>query len=514
MVVVSITPEIAVDNVTAYAGGLGVLEGDKFIEASKKGLDYLVLSLLYRDGYVDYEIDENGKLIAKHQRIPRDGQKLTAEDKMIITVRGDRATVVPWVYSRGSAKLVLFEVLEPLWLSQTTSRLYIENDKIQGVYKWVLLAKASAEYLRTHVGIENIDVIDLQEAYTALVIFSLPEFKNFRLIIHTPGPWGHPHIDTQIIEREFGTHIGNGIEMLTRIALQRVSKAFAVSRKHYEICRTLFYDYRDKLSYVTNGVSEDRWRHRLIKSLVSEKGGEERVLAEEFWRTHLRIKRELVETVIKRYKPGIEVEDSTPIVVWCRRITRYKRPYFISQFIEEVGRDLDVLFVVGGKPHPADSDGIRYAEEFVRLSKRYENVVYIHDYSVEIAQLLLSGGDLLTYTPFPGWEACGTSYMKAALNGVPTLGSRDGGILEMVVEGFNGWLYGLEVDTFINIYGDSRASDIDRVEYEEFRDKLLEIIRMYGSSTFKEIALNALKTSRRFTMERVLEEYYKNYNRG
>ncbi|MEM4813687.1 MAG: glycogen/starch/alpha-glucan phosphorylase, partial [Ignisphaera sp.] len=116
------------------------------------------------------------------------------------------------------------------------------------------------------------------------------------------------------------------------------------------------------------------------------------------------------------------------------------------------------------------------------------------------------------FTPFPGWEACGTSYMKAALNGVPTLSSRDGGALEFIVDGVNGWFFGSEINEFINIYSDTRVNDIDKVEYEEFSEKLVDILKSYGSIKYKEIALNVLKTSERFSIKRVLSELYKPIN--
>jgi len=69
--IVSITPEIALDHGYTFAGGLGVLEGDKFYTAGRLGLDYYVISLLYRSGYIDYSWDENGNPIPS----PRGSQK-------------------------------------------------------------------------------------------------------------------------------------------------------------------------------------------------------------------------------------------------------------------------------------------------------------------------------------------------------------------------------------------------------------------------------------------------------
>ena len=55
------------------------------------------------------------------------------------------------------------------------------------------------------------------------------------------------------------------------------------------------------------------------------------------------------------------------------------------------------------------------------------------------------------FTPFSGWEACGTSYMKALVNGIPVLSSRDGGVIEIVEDGVNGRLFGEDIHDFTNI---------------------------------------------------------------
>lgn len=512
MVVVSVTPEIALEEINCYAGGLGVLEGDKFIEASKNGFKYFVLTLLYKKGYVDYYITDDGNIIAKPQKHPIDLTKfMKAEEEFVIKIRGENVYTRPWIYTKGRAKVVFFEATCPLWLRQATERVYIEKDEESRIYKWIFLAKASAKYIKEFIGLDSVDVIDLNEAYASLLVYALPEYKNFRLIVHTPGPWGHPYISSQVLEEEFGVKIKHDSEMITRLALERVSKAYAVSRKHYEVTKILFPEFVHKFSYVTNGVSIDRWRHHVIRDLVASKGLEN-ISSEDLWRTHLKIKKELIKDLLKIYKPGLEIDETTPIAVWCRRIVRYKRPYFITWFIEDIGRDLDVVFVIGGKPHPDDRDGLHYTKKFLELSKKYDNVVFIHDYDISKAKLLLSGCDIHLFTPFPGWEACGTSYMKAALNGVPTLSSRDGGALEFIVDGVNGWFFGSEINEFINIYSDTRVNDIDKVEYEEFSEKLVDILKSYGSIKYKEIALNVLKTSERFSIKRVLSELYKPIN--
>jgi len=143
--------------------------------------------------------------------------------------------------------------------------------------------------------------------------------------------------------------------------------------------------------------------------------------------TRLEAKREL-ESLLRVYKPGVEVGNKI-VITWSRRLSRYKRPYFIARFLEE-NPDLNAIVVLAGKPHPKDPDGYKYLYWFRDLSLKLRNVVYIPDYNLEVAKILVKASDLWLFTPFSGWEACGTSYMKALVNGVPVLSSRDGGVLE------------------------------------------------------------------------------------
>lgn len=506
--IVSVVPEIGLEEMNTYAGGLGVLEGDKFIEVSNHNINYVVLTLMYKKGYVDYSISSDGSLIATPQHQSQSLNKIMKiEEEFMVKIRNENVYTRPLIYEKGSAKIVFFEALCPMWLRETVERVYIEKNEEQKIYKWIFLAKASARYIKDYIGLENVEIIDLNESYTSLLIYALPEYKNFRLIIHTPGPWGHPHIPAQILEEEFGVRTKHSSEMLTKLALERVARALTVSKKHYEVSKILFPEAVDKLSYVTNGVNINRWRHSAIQTLIKNKNLEN-ISPEDLWNVHLEIKKEFIKNMLKQYKKDLDVDESIPIVLWSRRIVRYKRPYFLIWFIEDIGKDLNVVFVLGGKPHPHDNDGICFTKKFLELSRKYENVVFIHDYDINKAKLLLSGCDIHLFTPFPGWEACGTSYMKAAANGVPTLSSKDGGALEMIIDNVNGWFFGSETQEFINIYTDRRVNDIDKTDYEEFRDKLVDIIKNYGSTKYKEIALNALKTSENFAIEKTLKKLY------
>ena len=507
MMAVSITPELALEGLNTYAGGLGVLEGDKLLEADKLNIEYRVLTLFYNKGYVSYQFDSSCNPIAKPQKKVSPQGILTLEGKFKINLRNEEISIRAWAKKLKRAKAVFFEAESPSWARDLTKRVYIEGRPEEKYLKYILLAKASAAYIRNFIGLKRVKVIDLQEAYTALLILALPEFNRFRFVIHTPGPWGHPKFPAKIIRNEFNVNLNKDTITLTEIGLKKASKVFTVSKRHYEVMRKVFPDYSNKMESVTNGISLDRWMHPLIKGLAFRKDNCSFTL-DDLWNVHITIKKELLRKlgILREFQQHLERK---PIILWARRITKYKRPYFVIRFIKEVGKELDALFILSGKAHPADKEGLNYMKEFMCLSRNLNNVVYVPDYDISKAKLLVSGSDLHLFTPFPGWEACGTSYMKTSINGVPTLSSRDGGALELIKDGMNSWFFGSEAKELIDIFHDPRAKELDERDYMDFKERLESILELYGKRSFKEISLNILRDSLKFAnIRRVLNKYY------
>jgi starch phosphorylase len=104
-----------------------------------------------------------------------------------------------------------------------------------------------------------------------------------------------------------------------------------------------------------------------------------------------------------------------------------------------------VQFIFAGKAHPRDEDGKRYIQYIIHLSKYSDlqgHLVFIENYDVHVARQMVSGCDVWLNTPRRPLEASGTSGMKAALNGVPSLSILDGWWVEGHIEGVTGWSIG------------------------------------------------------------------------
>jgi starch phosphorylase len=504
MVIVSVTMDLALEEGQTYAGGLGVLEGDKFYALGRMGIDYIVLTLFYRGGYVDY-IEHNNELIPVAQNQPIEFlDRLKPLEVFTINLKGEEVTVRPWEYTYNSARAIFFEAISPEWARVLTERLYIEKSLEEKFYKCAFLTRAAAKFIESKIGLEKIDCIDLQEAYSAFLPLILPIDNLYRLVIHTPGPWGHPVFPRELIEKEFGAKFVSPHVVLTEIGLSAAQRAFVVSTKQVDIVKKIFPQYMSKIREITNGIDLERWMDPELRRLYLDGALD----LQAFKKIHRRLKERLLN-YLKHLK---NVKDEENLVISCaRRVVKYKRPEFLVRFIEE-NRDLPVIYVLDGKAHPRDPDGIERMKLMYNLSKNYGNVFFLPIYDLKVAKALLRGSDLNVFTPFSGWEACGTSYMKSGVNGVPSLSSRDGGALELIKDGVNGWFFGKDIRELIDIYTDPRAEEINKEDYAEFKSKLLSIIKMYQEDRdkFYGIGLEAIKTfTPKVDITNTLKVYYK-----
>lgn len=472
-IVISVTPEIAIDKSNNYAGGLGTLEADKFYEMSKfKDIEYYVFSILYRNGYVKYEFDMNGNPQPMPQPQEKEFlEKLKEEEKIIIKIGDENIEVIPKIYSYGYAKAILFDINDRKW-EFLNDRVYIENSVEERFYKYIFLAKATKEYITKNIDLESINYIDLQEAYTAILPLIL-NLDKYRFVIHTPGRWGHPEFSKFLFKKEFDFDFFNDPVVLTDIGNAMANKIFCVSKKHFEIIKKMFPHFSKKIDYVTNGVNLDRWVEKEIKESFEEN----EMNIDKFTTIKERLRKRLYDFVLG-FKKHFDIKDEF-IVAWSRRMVEYKRPDFILRFIKR-NKDLNIIYVIAGKAHPHDSFGLKMMKEFYKISQENKRVVFIPEYNIDIARTIIQGVDLLLFTPLVGHEASGTSFMKAGANGTLTLCSHDGSVPEIVENDKNSW-----------IFGDDKNSS-----YELFENKLKEIYRIFAEKRdyYNALCVNAISS--------------------
>jgi starch phosphorylase len=315
---------------------------------------------------------------------------------------------------------------------------------------------------------------------------------------HTPVPAGHDVFSFQLIEKYFHSYWPDlGLDRDTFFQLgihpEKPSKGFnmtafalrlsgcrnAVSKQHAQVSRemwrSLWPDVAEDqvpIDYVTNGVHVPTWIEPKIKLLLDKYLGADwldkhddpaiwqlldNVPDTELWQTHYWLKVKLIDAIRERVRQrwangdtsvsimltgGAFLEPSVLTLGFARRFATYKRALLIFQDLERLKKHFKdrwrpIQIIFAGKAHPADDPGKVILQKLINLSRDPRiggRVAFIEDYGEQLAQYLVHGVDIWLNTPLPPLEACGTSGMKAALNGVPHLSILDG----WWREGFNG----------------------------------------------------------------------------
>jgi starch phosphorylase len=315
---------------------------------------------------------------------------------------------------------------------------------------------------------------------------------------HTPVPAGIDRFDVELVRAHVTdallpgvpparvlalgaeAHDGGdpGVFNMALMGLRLAQRANGVSQLHGEVSRGMFaglwpgFDTDEvPITSVTNGVHAPTWTDPMLMSLASERLGtwdttqadwsSPAVTDGDLWDVRGRMRRQLVADARRRVtrawreqNPGgvepdwlDDVLDPEVLTIgFARRVPTYKRLTLMLHDRERLRRiltdpDRPVQIVVAGKSHPADDEGKRLIQELVRFAAEpgiRGRLVFLPDYDIGMAQLLYPGTDVWLNNPLRPLEACGTSGMKAALNGALNLSILDGWWNEYF-DGGNGW---------------------------------------------------------------------------
>jgi len=307
----------------------------------------------------------------------------------------------------------------------------------------------------------------------------------------------------------------NGLLNMTYLALRFSRYVNGVAMRHGEVSHGMFPGY--PVHAITNGVDAGRWVSPEFQQLFDNRIPEWRrdnlyfryavkMDSAEICDAHQAAKRSLLKAL--RDKTGASLDEKTLTIGFARRATQYKRmellfsqPDRLRHISNQVGR---LQIVYGGKAHPKDEDGkaaIRAVFAAAASLQGSIEVAYVENYDAEWGALLTSGVDLWLNTPHRPFEASGTSGMKAAMNGVPSLSILDGWWIEGCIEGVTGWAIGSE-ELPDDDQGDEIASLYDQLEraivpmYYGSPRKYFELMRSV-------IALNASF----FNTQRMVRQY-------
>ncbi len=243
---------------------------------------------------------------------------------------------------------------------------------------------------------------------------------------------------------------------LTQLALSLSTYVNGVAKVHGETSRQMFPHV--PIEAITNGVHAGTWTSPAFQQLFDRYipswrednyslRGALGLPAEDVWSAHLIAKHELFEEV--RKKTGLNFDDEVFTIGFARRATGYKRADLIladldrlRQIVKNAGA---FQIIYAGKAHPNDGGGkdiIRHIFQAKKALRKAVPIVFLDDYNLDLGGKITSGVDLWLNTPQFPLEASGTSGMKAALNGVPSLSILDGWWVEGHIEGVTGWSIG------------------------------------------------------------------------
>lgn len=474
-----------------YSGGLGILAGDTLRSAADLGVQMVAVSLLHRKGYFRQHVDENGNQF--EESAPWSPEQFLEPMKPVITVciAGREVRVRAWRYviegvTGHIVPVYLLDTSLPentAWDQTLTDNLY-GGDTYYRLCQEAILGIGGVELL-PKLGHHHIGSYHMNEGHSALLGVALVEqglgarplrsatdedilAARHKIVFttHTPVPAGHDQFPLEMVREVLGEDRAWAVQRtgacpdgplnMTLLALFSSRYINGVAMRHGEVSRSMFPQY--PIRAITNGVHAATWTTAPFRQLYDRHIPEWKhdnlylryalgIPVEEIREAHLEAKKALVGEVQRR--TGQVLDPSVMTIGFARRAATYKRGDLIfrdSDRLRWIARTVGGLQIVfGGKAHPRDGGGkelIRRITQHARALHGQIRVVYVEDFDWQWAPLLYSGVDLWLNTPKRPQEASGTSGMKAALNGVPSLSILDGWWIEGCLEGVTGWGFG------------------------------------------------------------------------
>ncbi len=503
------TMEVALDpDIPSYSGGLGVLAGDMLRACADLHVPVVGVSMLWRKGYFEQVLDAQGiqreRPVAHfdparllHPLAPR--VEVSIEDRLV--------RIRAWQYDCGDPDFRVPVILLDTNVDENSEYDRSLTDSLYGGNQSYRLAQEAVlgiggVRMLQALGYCGIQRFHMNEGHASLLTLELLnwqggtapsdwDFEDVRqrciFTTHTPVPAGHDQFEWSSVEQiarltvpaEVARMLGGKKRLnMTLLGLNLSRYVNGVAQRHEEVSREMFPGY--PIHHITNGVHSTTWTCESFQRLYDEYIPDWRkdpamlrkalsIPNEKISDAHAEAKTRMLAFVNE--KTGRALSGEALTIGFARRATAYKRaslvftdPARLIQIAKSAG---PLQFIFAGKAHPQDEDGKREIEHVVAVAREIGQdvpIVYLANYDLEMAKLLVAGVDLWLNTPQRPMEASGTSGMKAAHNGVPSFSTLDGWWVEGHIEGLTGWSI-----------GESATAD-PRVDAGALLDKLEEVI--------------------------------------
>jgi starch phosphorylase len=481
--------EIAINpGMPTYSGGLGVLAGDTLRSAADLCVPLVAFTLLHRKGYFQQHLDKDGRQSEDIQLW--NPAAFCTEEAARVTVQVEDRTVLVramrYDMMGRSGHIVPIYLLDTDlpensgWDRGLTDHLY-GGDSNYRLQQEIVLGMGGAR-MANALGLD-INVYHMNEGHAALLTLALLESqmgggamgaatesdvaqvrRKCVFTTHTPVAAGHDRFSTEQSIRILGSDrtarlerqgcFRDGMLNMTLLALRFSRYANGVAMQHGKVSREMFPEFY--IDAITNGVHAPTWLSESFQQMLDKhipawhrdniylRNGID-IPEQEITAAHARNKEALFAEVETR--TGLAFNPNVLTLGFARRAATYKRatllftdPERLAKIAQEAG-GLQILYA--GKAHPQDDPGKEIIHSVIetaaRLSSDLLKIVYLENYDWSLGAMLTAGVDVWVNTPRRPYEASGTSGMKAALNGVPSLSILDGWWIEGCIENVTGW---------------------------------------------------------------------------
>jgi len=473
-----------------YSGGLGVLAGDTVRSAADLKVPMVAVTLIHRKGYFHQRLDESGWQSEGPEGWAVDDYLEEMPERTTVLLEGRTVHLRSWrceVRGIGGFRVPVYfldtDLPENAEWDRTLTHFLYGGDQRYRLCQEAILGIGGVRMLRA-LGHREIERFHMNEGHSSLLALELLDEKareaGRRTITHddvgavrqmcvftthTPVAAGHDQFPLDLVERVLGRRevfdmkdvfCCEGRLNMTYLALNLSHYVNGVAKKHGEVSRFMFARYT--IDAITNGVHAVTWTAQPFQKLFDRyiPGWKQdsfslryalSIPKREVWNAHARAKKRLVQYVNRGTTEGMEVDVFT--IGFARRAASYKRGDLLFTDIERlkgIASNVGPFQVIyAGKAHPQDQGGKELIKQIFAAKKSLKGAIkiaYLENYDLELGKIMTSGVDLWLNTPEPPLEASGTSGMKAALNGVPSLSILDGWWIEGCIEGITGWSIG------------------------------------------------------------------------
>lgn len=515
--------EIGINSdVPTYSGGLGVLAGDVIRSSADLRIPLVAITLVSKKGYLKQKITSDGRQLEYPEEWEPSKFMKLLPTTVTVKIEGRDVKAGVWAYDQesltGGIVPVLFlttdvegnvqkdrEITDYLYGGDETYRLKQETVLGRGGIKVLEALNINVKKYHMNEGHSSLLTLELLKRNE----MNADKVKNLCVFTtHTPVEAAFDKFSYDLVSEVLGPEVpqeilrkygGSDRLNMTLLALNLSKYTNGVTEEHMEYSRKLFPGYH--IQEITNGVHSDTWTCQYFRQLFDKYirgwANEPELLVrvdaipnEELWEAHMKAKRELLDFI--RQRTGLKMDIDALTLGFARRATEYKRATLIFsdlQRLREAKRQSRIQLVFAGKAHPRDEAGKKLIRDIYGYINRLKNdieIVYLENYSMEMAAKLTSGVDVWLNTPLPPYEASGTSGMKAAHNGVINFSVLDGWWIEGCVEGVTGWAIGPSPSQVVS-EGEKRSRELadlyNKLEYliiprfYEERDNWISMMR-------------------------------------